>query len=164
MAYLRQWGRLCICSVKAQVGERGCYSQWSSLCIWQKQACFSMCHLHCSLMQHRIVFYQQPAMTLSKYLTHGGISHSIWVCINCKKAPPPNLISFHQPWKYLSWIPFFSCNSPSSCFTVSGCQQCVWFISQVLVGQGLPHGTPGPGGGWVPEGQAKPQFPRLGRL
>lgn len=63
------------------------------------------------------------------------------------EGPPPSLIYFHQPWKYLSWIPLFSCYSPSSCFTVSGCQQRVWFIYQVLVGQGLPHGTPGPRGG-----------------
>lgn len=80
-----------------------------------------------------------------------------------KKKDPSSkilfLFFFHQPWKYLSWIPLVSCNSPSSCFTVSCCQQCVWFMSQVLVGQGLPHGTPGPGRGGVPVGQPPPLAP-----
>ena len=125
-----------------------------------------MCHPPCSLMQHRIVFYQQPAMTLSKYVTRGGISHSIWMCLNCKlftlkkNTSFKSCVFFHPPWKYLSWMPLFSCNSPSSCFTVSHCQRFVWFISQVLVGQGLPHGTPGLGKGeGGPERQAKPHPP-----
>lgn len=35
-------------------------------------------------------------------------------------------------------------NSLSSCFTVSCCQRCIWFISQVLVGRQQPQSTGGP--------------------
>lgn len=49
-----------------------------------------------------------------------------------KKSPlPPALPSFNLSWKYLSWIPLVSCNSPSSCFTVSGCQQWLIYFSSV---------------------------------
>lgn len=34
--------------------------------------------------------------------------------------------------------------SLSSCFTVSCCQRCIWFISQVLVGRQQPQSTGGP--------------------
>lgn len=55
-----------------------------------------------------------------------------------KKSPlPPALPSFNLSWKYLSWIPLVSCNSPSSCFTVSGCQQWLIYFSSVG-GMGAP--------------------------
>ena len=100
-------------------------------------------------MQHRIVFYQQPGMTLSKYLTHGGISHSIWVCLDCKlfslkkkkkKEPLLQIVFFFftSREKYLSWIPLFSCNSPSSCFHCKRLSAvCLIYLSSVG-GTGAP--------------------------
>lgn len=107
-------------------------------------------------------------MTLSKYFILKGIYDSIWVCFNCRlfllKTNCPSSIFFHQSWKYLSWIPLFSCNSLPSCFTVICCQQCIWFISQVFVGQGLPHSSPGPAREKLQRGRQSLGFPQLGRL
>lgn len=96
--------------VKEEEEEGSRCSQCSYRYIWQKQGCFSRCHLHRFLMRHQLVFYQQLTMTLSKYLTHGGISHSIWVFLNCKlfslkkrewereRAPsPPSHLLFFLP-------------------------------------------------------------------
>lgn len=103
-------------------------------------------------------------MTLRKYFNLKGISDSIWVCSNCKLLPLktncPSSIFLSPAMK----IPCFSCNSLSSCFTVSCCQQCVWFISQVFVGQGLPYGTSEPAREELQGGRQSLSSPRLGRL
>lgn len=147
------------------------------LCIGQKEVCVWTCHLRHFLRQGCLLSTANTD-TFQILNAWGNFSFNLSVFKNkkCfflqKKSPfslptrfPPSitLSLFYQSWKYLSWIPLVSCNSPSSCFTVSGCQQSVWFMSQVLEEWGLPRGAPGPGqGGGEQEGPERRSLESVG--
>lgn len=106
------------------------------LCFGQKEVCFSARHLRYFLRQGCLLSTahtdtSQILNTWGNFLFNLSAFKTKTASAFKKEPPHPPLPSFNLSWKYLSWIPLVSCNSPSSCFTVSGCQQCLIYFSSV---------------------------------
>lgn len=148
MAYIGRRQRLCVCGVKG--GRRG------------EGLLFSV-KLSERLTKTRMPLKVSPALlpdaaqdcllsaasndTFQIFNTWGNFSFNLSVfrlqtvfpSKKKKRAPPPNRIFFPPPVKkYLSWIPLFSCNSPSSCFHCKRLSTvCLIYLSSVG-GTGAP--------------------------
>lgn len=133
--------------VPAKIELRGCFWMWWCECVracvsgaflrlGQKGVCFSTSHLRYFLRQVCLLSTAntdtfQILNTWGNFLFNLSAFKTKTASAFKKILPHPPLPSFNLSWKYLSWIPLVSCNSPSTCFTVSGCQQCLIYFSSV---------------------------------